>query len=88
MIKEQDRIERLEARQASLLERVSPADFENWLQMDATKASFVQFEIDSEDLREKWASGCFNEREELKAQGQALYLLLLEETIRRMKSDD
>jgi hypothetical protein len=56
--------------------------------MPSTKAMFIQFQIDAEELRDNWATGMFSDDTGLKAQGQALYISTLEEEIRGMKVND
>ena len=88
MPEQMDQIEKLESKQRSLLEKVSKDDHINWLSMPSTKAMFIQFEIDQEQLRELWAAGQYGDVENLKAQGQAYYILDLEQKIKEMLSDD
>lgn len=83
-----DQIEKLESKQRSLLEKVSKDDHINWLSTPSTKAMFIQFDIDQQQLREMWSMGQYNETEGWKAQGQAQYIMDLEQKIKEMLSDD
>jgi len=85
MIEKKTKIELLELKQKALLESISKEDFANWQSFAPTRALFIQFEIDQEELRENWSLGVYTENEQLRAQGQSFYILDLENKIREMK---
>jgi len=49
---------------------------------------FLQYQIDLEQLREDWSLFKYTPEEEKRAQGQAFYVLDLEDKIRGMLTDD
>lgn len=67
-----------------MLEGVSHDDFTFWLSHQCTKALFLKLNIDLEELREHWSLGNYDEIQNLRASGQAFYLMSLEADLRTM----
>ncbi len=65
-----------------LRDQVSKEDYINWLAMTETKMLFVHLELDLDQLKENWASQTY-EAGSAYAQGQAAYIMELDEVIRQ-----
>lgn len=74
-------------KQADLRSLVSKEDYINWLQLNETKMLFLQLDIDLEELKDNWASMTYEAGSEF-AQGQAAYIIELEEVIRNPYNND
>ena len=68
------KLEKMEMKLEELRSSISPETWIQWKASGPTKCLTLQLEIDSEDLRENWASGKFSDMEQVKAQGQAEYV--------------
>lgn len=77
-----ERMEQLASNQATLMEQASPDDFTNWKAHPLTKALLLKLEADSEEVRDLWSRGHFPDDTQLKAQGQAMYIMNLIEDIK------
>lgn len=60
---------------------VSKEEYINWLAMTETKMLFLHLEIDLEEHKDNWASMSYEAGNEF-AQGQAAYIIELDEVIR------
>lgn len=74
-------------KQADLRSLVSKEDYINWLQLNETKMLFLQLDIDLEELKDNWAASIYEAGSEF-AQGQAAYIIELEEVIRNPYNND
>ena len=66
---------------------MTPEDHSSWLSHPCSKVLKWGLELDLLNLQECWALGNFDERENLKAEGQAFYILGLREDIQHMLTD-
>ena len=81
------KLEILEAKLEELRASISPDVWIQWRASGPTKSLLLQIEIDSEDLKDNWAKGRFNDNEQVKAQGQAEYVDGLPDLITNLGGD-
>lgn len=81
------KLEQMEANLEELRASISPDVWIQWRASGPTKSLLLQIEIDSEDLKDNWAKGRFNEAEQIKAQGQAEYVDGLPDLINDLGGD-
>ena len=79
--------DKLQSRIQDRLATVSDEEHQQWLTSPCTKALLDLLERDRIDLTMGWQLGNYDEKDGQKAQGQAFYILGLQEDIVSMKAD-
>lgn len=82
-----ERTEQLENKLVELVEQGSREDFVQWLHSTFTQALFVRLDLDQEELRDYWSLGHYTNDEQVKAQGQAEYIVGLIYDIKTIKEE-
>lgn len=66
---------------------ITPEDHSSWLAHPCSKLLLTTLKLDFHNLTNSWSLGNFTDDEQLKAQGQAFYIMGLEDDIRHMLAD-
>ena len=83
-----DRMEKIESKIQEKVTGQTHESFQQWLSHPFTKALLLQLELDGEELRNSWSLGQFSAEEQVRAQGQAFYILGLTSEIHSLWGDD
>ena len=76
--------ERLQSKIQEVLVGITPEDHSSWLGHPCTKVLLKTLELDLKNLQTTWTLGGFSEEKLHSAQGQAFYILGMEDDCRHM----
>ena len=76
--------DKLQSKIREILESLTPEDHQLWMSHPCTQITLLSLELDKTNLEESWALGQFDDRENLKAQGQAFYIMGMDQDMRHM----
>jgi hypothetical protein len=82
-----DQTEQLQSKVQEILAGITPEDHSSWLAHPCSKLLETALKLDLHNLQMSWSLGHFDEAENLKAQGQAFYILGLQDDLRHMLED-